>query len=181
VCGLSHIAVSWAMCILCTDFAEARPLPLLKNIDHDIPRQEEQRGSCGTSRRISTLLGVPRKRFWWRSRTEGLYLYHVQWCQHLKPADLGSRLESFSCKNAKPICYVIFCLPTRPILPVVESTVSDISVMESWWSKRNSRKCSARKRHINYQHDRAPPYVRRISRSIRKTTSARSQRCKTHK
>jgi hypothetical protein len=50
--------------ILCTDFAEAKPLPLLKNIGHDFLKQEEKRSPCGTSRRILTLLIVPRKRFW---------------------------------------------------------------------------------------------------------------------
>jgi hypothetical protein len=140
MCGLRQIAVLWAICVLCTGFAEARPRPLLKNIGHDILEQEEEWSPCLISRRIWTLLSIPLMRFWRRSRTEGLYLYHVQRFQHLEPADTGSRSEYCHWINAKPICYVIFCLPMKFILLAMESTVSDTPVRESWWSTRNSQK-----------------------------------------
>ena len=140
VCGLQQIAVSLTICILYRGFAEARPRPLLKNIGYDIFEQEKEWSPCAISRRTSTLLSAPLIRFCTRSRTEGSYLYHVQLFQHLEPADLGSRLEYCHWINAKPICYIIFCLPMRPILPTVESTVSGTSIRESWWSTRNSQK-----------------------------------------
>jgi hypothetical protein len=103
MCGLRQIAVSWAICVLCTGFAEARPRPLLKNIGHDILEQGEEWSPCVISRRISTLLSIPLMRFWRRSRTEGLYLYHVQRFQHLELADTGGLLEYCHWINVKPM------------------------------------------------------------------------------
>ena len=52
-----------------------------------------------------------------------MYLYYIQRIHHLKPADMCSWLELCRWINLTPVRFVIFCSPTRPIVPAMESTI----------------------------------------------------------
>jgi hypothetical protein len=59
-----------------------------------------ERSSGTSSRRLSTRLGVPHTRVRRTLRDAGLYPYHVQRVQHLKPGDPARRLEFCHWSNA---------------------------------------------------------------------------------
>jgi hypothetical protein len=77
-----------------------------------------------TSTRISARLRIPRMRVWRTLHTEGMYPCHIKRVQHLEPADMCSRFDLCRWINSNPRVIRKFCLPTRPIVPAMESTIS---------------------------------------------------------
>ena len=52
-----------------------------------------ENSSCATTRRMGRRLFVPHTRVWRTLQAEGMYPYHVQRVQYLRPGDFTERLE----------------------------------------------------------------------------------------
>jgi hypothetical protein len=100
---------------------------VLRNVVDEEDIDAVERSPRTTTRRISARL-CSSMRAWRTSHTEGLYLYHIQRIHHLQPADMARWWELCRSINADPHIIREFFSPTRPILPVMESTIQETPI-----------------------------------------------------